>query len=154
MTLAGVGILLAVLTASPGDAVSVSMWAMNAGVEGRGEKKHFDQELTPIRDTVASLPFDTFTTVKVVQVKASPDAETRIPINDRYTLYLMLLEKTEDGLLRLSIRVEKMPDRSSREKGRPVNAFATRVEVKTGQKIKFKGLKNEGKELVIVLQAA
>ena len=150
----GVGILLAALTASPGDAISVSMWAMDVSVEGRERhEKHFDRELEPIRDTVKDLPFDTFTTVKVARAKATPDAETRIAINEHYTLYLKPQASTKEGILCLAIRVEKMPQEPARKKDKPVNAFSTRVEVKAGQKIKFKGLKNEGKELVIVLQA-
>lgn len=146
-------ILLAAVTASPGDEVHISLWAMEASVEGRGDVKHFDHDLAPIRSTVRDLPFDTYTAVKVARIRAIEGAETKLAINRRYILYLKPLEKTRKDTLCLSIRVEKLPEKPYGKNAKPVNAFSTRVELKPGQKLKFQGLKNGDKELIIILQA-
>ncbi len=145
-------ILVAVCTASPGEEVPISLWAMDASVEGRGDVKYFDHDLAPIRSTVRGLPFDTYRSVKVARIRAIEGAETKIAINRRYILYLKPLEKTHKDTLRLSIRVEKLPEKPYGRNTKPVNAFSTRVELKPGQKIKFQGLKNGDKELIIILQ--
>jgi len=155
LTLLAAGLVLLSLTAPADEALPVSMWAMDASREGRPRgERHLDRELLPIRDTIEALPFDTFTTVRVVRAEARRGREAKLPINERYTLYLTWQSGgTDDEPLCLAIRVEKQPEGRDREKRRPVNAFATRVEVRPGQKIKFKGLRNDGKELVIVLRA-
>jgi len=132
--------------------VALTVWAVQATQEGR-EAKHFDAGLAEIQKILAPLPYDTFSEVKVHQNKQLPfQAETKLALDDRYTLIVHPTGREEDGRVRMAIRVE-MPPRKQGEA--PVAAISVTLLLKPGEKIKLQGLRaDSGGELVVVLGTA
>jgi hypothetical protein len=129
--------------------VDLSLWATQATQEQRPEK-YFDAGLEPIRTAVNDLPFDTYKKVKVSRQAAPCGEESRLAIDERYTLFVKPVSREADGRIRLEIRIEMAPKEPG---GKPVKALDTRMMLAPGEKVKFGGLKLAQGELVVVVSA-
>jgi len=153
VNLLSTGILIVALAAGEGnaikpEAVTVSMVAVRATIEGR-EEKHFDAGLEAIRKAVADLPYDTYRKVKSSKTPAPFDQETKIGINKEYSLYVTPLAKKSDGRIRMKARIEMQP---KDEKKKAINTHVTTALLKPGKKLKFcGGMKADGGELVVII---
>ena len=129
---------------------SVSVWAALGTSEGR-ETPSFEPALEAIRKAVADLPYDTYRKVAVSRTTAPFGEETKVKLDEKYTLVLEPLSRTEQGHLRMEIRITAPP----RKKGEArVNLLSTGVVLKPGNQLKLRGLHTDAGELIIVLQAA
>lgn len=150
VSMSGIVIVLFALSGAgtaPEDAIVLSVWAAQATTEGR-ETKHFDPELEPIRNDVNDLRFDTYHQVRVDRREAPYGAETRFPLDARYTLCVTPVSKEQDGRIRLDVRVEMA---SRKEGDKPINALSTRIMAAPDKKTRFIGFKLEQGELVFLL---
>lgn len=149
--LAGFVILLTALAASPGDqpksTVTVSMVAVQATNEGRKEK-FFGPGLEEVYKAVIGLDYDTFHRVKATEVRAPYNRETKLFINDRYTLYVKPVEQGEDGRIRLQTRITIAPKKGI---GDPINALNTTLAIAPGKHLNLGGLRLAEGELIVVL---
>lgn len=132
-----------------GQPIKISVWAAQASQENRPEK-FFDAGLEAIRPAVSDLPFDTFKKVMVSNASAVFAQEARFTLDDKYTLYVTPLSRETDGRIRLDIRVEMQPKEPG---GKPIKALATRMIIAEKEKVKFRGLKRDAGELIVVLAA-
>ena len=151
MSLSGLSVILAILAGAesvPAERpVPFSMWAVAATQEDRKEK-YFDEALEPMSAAVADLPFDTYHKVRTVRQDLGIGVETRIPLNEIYTLFIKPISRSEDGRIRLGVRVEMPPKKKG---GDPVKALATEVLLRPGEMAKFGGFRLEEGRLVIVV---
>lgn len=147
MIIAGL-IAVAMLAATPPDApVPLNLWALQATQEAHTPAQ-FDPGLDAIRDAVADLPFDTYHTVKALRQDLPRGQETRVPLNERYSLVLSPLENDAEGRVRLELRVEIAP---KTPQDKPVTALSTRLAIRPGEQAKVGGFKLDQGELVIVI---
>lgn len=130
--------------------VDLSVWAAHATQENRTEK-WVDADLEPIRAALNDLPFDTYKKIQVARQSIPCGQETRFVLDERYTLFVTPVSREKDGRIRLEIRVDLAP---KSPEAKPVKALATRIVVTPGEKVKFRGLKREQGELIVVLSAA
>ena len=126
----------------------VSIWAVQATDESR-EEPHFDRGLEDIRSTVSSLRYDTYRNIKFTRERMAIDSETRLRINDRYTLYITPLAYENNGQVRLQLRMEMQP--RDRDKD-PVVVLQSRQLLAPNRKMIIGGPRLEEGDLVIVLE--
>ena len=149
MRFAGLLLLAGALTASaqevPTTPVEVSMVALQAANDG---KNHFDPALNSVKSALSDLKFDSFRRIQSTNTRAAYGAETRITINNRYTLYIAPLSKGRDGRVRAKVRITLAPRSGG---GKPVNAVDTTVVIAPGSYVKIRGLRLDEGELVVLL---
>jgi hypothetical protein len=133
------------------EAVSLSVWAVQATHENKPEKE-YDRSLAEIQKLLAPLPYDTFREVQSHRNKTvGYSQETRLPLDRNYTLIVHPTAREEDGRVRMEIRVEMPP---KKEGGAPIEAIAVTLLLQPGEKIKLQGLRGDGGgELIVVLGA-
>jgi hypothetical protein len=128
----------------------LSVWAVQAKVEGNKEVKTFDPKLAPVRRALENLPFDTFTCLGDFGQAVPESHEVSVPVSARYTLYLKPRERLADGRLLLEFRIE-MPSRELR--GKPVVPLKAEVKLIPGDLLNVRGCHlEEGGELILVLR--
>lgn len=113
-----------------------------------GDKTYFDPGLDPIRNAVADLGFNHYKKLEAKTITATFNKETEISVNPRYTLCIEPLNKDDDGRIRLNVRVAIAP-RFEHEP--PRNAVQTTIVMAPGSQFKFRGLKMDQGELVLIL---
>ena len=128
--------------------VQVNMVAVQALNEGR-ETQYFDPALLGIRQSIQGLDYDTFREVRTTNQSLKYDKETKITINERYTLCLKPVKKDDHGRIRVQARIEMAP---RREGDAAINALSdTTLLMMPGKKLNLGGLKLEKGDLIVVL---
>lgn len=130
--------------------VSVSIVAVQARNEG-GASKTFGPGLEDVKTAIEGLDFDSFTKVKGVTVSAKSEDETRVAINDTYTLFLKYVSRAKDGRVKVEARIELTPKKTG---AIPVTALRTELTMVPGKHVNLGGLRLEEGELVLVLRVA
>lgn len=153
MSLTGLAIMIfsvsGVADAQDQASVPVTMWAIQATTEGRAQKK-IDPGLKAIKETIVTLPYDTFGLLRTEKRKLASKKNHLFKVNELYTLTVVPLARTEDGRIQLDLRVDML---SEKKGDKPVKALASRVKVKPDEKIKLGAFKLKKGKLVIVLTA-
>lgn len=127
--------------------VDLSICAVHATQEAR-ETRYFDAGLEFVRAVLLDLPFNVFHLIKKEELRATTGQETRLALDERYTLFITPIEVLENGSVRMDVRIDvksKKPDVT------PIKALQTRMLVQAGKKVKFRGLKLDEGEMVLVL---
>ena len=140
------------LSSAPDDAavkpVLLSIWAVQALKTGNGQKE-FDSGAQTVRKAIEDLPYDTFRSLFAGGATVAPGAETRLPLNDRYTLLLQCRAREGKNAAHIDFTVELPPPSPG---GAPRKAVQSCMIVCTGKMVRIGGLKmNEG-EMVVVLE--
>lgn len=131
--------------------VRISVWAVLATFEQRNEP-HFDRGLEVIRATVSELRYDTYRNLNTIRRQSMKiDDEFRVPIDERYTLYIKPLACDEDRMIRLQLRMEMQPRDREKE---PVIVLQSRQILSQNQKMIIGGPRLDNGDLVIVLEAS
>jgi hypothetical protein len=144
--------VLLTLTSAPADAaaqpVGMNVWAVQALKTGSTEKQ-FDSGAQAVRKAVEDLPFDTFRGLFNGSTSAAPGAETRLRLNDTYTLLIQCRSRDGKNAAHIDITVE-LPPASPGDA--PRKAVQSCMIICTGKMVRIGGLKmNEG-EMVVVLE--
>ncbi|HOZ49501.1 MAG TPA: hypothetical protein PLO37_24520 [Candidatus Hydrogenedentes bacterium] len=156
MNLMALGIAVLALVAAdedqPPPPVSIRVVAVQASDDQEGEPKkqalRFGSGTEEIRTAIGDLKFDNYKLVKASTVTAQFNQESRVPIDNTYTLYLQPLSRESGGRVKLNVRVT-MPGKTPQAE--PVNALKTTVIAAPGNKFKLRGLELDDGELVLVL---
>lgn len=141
--------LVAVSLVAEGDRIpskpaQISVVAIQALNENR-TVKHFGPGLSGVRRAVASLDYDSFYRLSSANVPAPYGEEIKIHINERYTLYLTPIARTETGRIRMKARITmKAPDRA-------IKALDTTLTMLPGSHLNLGGLRLKRGELIVVI---
>ena len=143
---------LLALSSAPADVatqpVSLSVWAVQALKTGAAEKQ-FDNGAQAVCKAIEDLPYDTFRGVFTGSATVAPAAETRLTLNDTYTLLIQCRAREGKNAAHIDITVELPPASPG---GPPRKAVQSCMVVCTGKMVRIGGLKmNEG-EMVVVLE--
>ncbi len=133
--------------------VPLAVWAVQATDENREEPK-VDPALSPVRDALRGLPFDTFQNLMHTRRDCPVGTKTEVRIDKRYTLVLKPLEHKEDGRVRLDVCVLMQPPPKDGKKPEPIAALSTVLVLSPEQEVKLGGLKLDEGELVLILAVA
>jgi len=128
--------------------VSVTMVAVQAKNEGRSVK-FFGEGLQKVRSAVGGLGYDTFRKLSAIETTIPFNEETKLRINEHYSLYLTPVSVDAQGRIRMRARLTM----TSREKKKTVNALDTVLTMAPGKHLNLGGLRLEDGELVVVLTA-
>jgi hypothetical protein len=145
-------LVAALSTTAPNDVstqpVQFSVWAVQALKTGSAEK-HFDSAAQSVRKTIADLPYDTFRGLFTGSASVAPGAETRLKLNETYTLLIQC--RTRDGKdgAHVDLTVELTPTQATEA---PRKAVQTCIIVSAGKKVRIGGLKMKEGEMVVVLE--
>jgi len=142
--------LVAVPQGEQGKPVAVRIVAVQAYNSGQ-KTKQFGRGLEEIRAALKDIKFDTYRLVKAATVNVPYNKEARVPINAKYSLYIIPLSKESRGRIKLKVRVAMAPE--GRQK-KPVNAVMTTVVAVPGKQFKLRGLPLDRGELIVVLSVA
>jgi len=131
--------------------VSISLWAVHALQEEHDEKR-YDRGLEAVQDLLRGLPYNTFRQVQIVQRRPAPyNEQTRLRINEQYTVVVRPLRQNEDGSFRLELVVE-MPPKADDPDKEPVKAVSATVNLPAGEKLAVQAPMDKG-ELIIIISA-
>lgn len=115
-----------------------------------GGEKQYDSGLDMIKTALASLPFDHFKRLASERAKTKVGEESKVRIDDRYTLFATPESRGNDGRVRMEIRVEM-----ARSDGKPpTKAVDTTLLLAPGKMVNLGGFKMDQGELVIVMVVA
>ena len=144
-------VVLAVASAPPDASAQpahFSVWAVQAVKTGAAEKQ-FDTAAQPVRKAIEDLPFDSFRGVFTGSATVAPGAETRLTLNDTFTLLIQCRTREGKNAAHVDITVELPPASPG---GAPRKAVQSCMVLCTGKMVRIGGLKmNEG-EMVVVLE--
>ena len=147
MSLMGLTVLIAALTADPNQAsapVTLSYTAVQATNEGHGERR-FERGLEKVQKALEGLDFDTFTRVASGSESVDIGDEARFPIDDHYALTMSPISTSDDGRVRVRSRITVTRDGKSRD------ALDTTQAMVPGKLMNLGGLPMGKGELVVVL---
>ncbi|HOF40503.1 MAG TPA: hypothetical protein PLD73_10545 [Candidatus Hydrogenedentes bacterium] len=141
--------------------VSVQLIAVRATSQGH-EKAQFDSNIAFIRETVEDLKqFDDFRKLKSVNTTAPYGKETKVLLDDRYTLLIHPIERDSLDRIRCDVRVQmRLPDNEAKPSTQPgQQAPSPRLKevlrctllAVSGKSFKVGGLKLDEGQLVLVL---
>ncbi len=143
---------LMALSAAPADAatqpVAISLWAVQA-LKTAGTEKHFDNGAQAVRNAVEDLPFDTFHGVFTGGAAVAPGGETRLALNDNYTLLLQCQTREGKDEAHVDITVEIPPASPG---GPARKAVQSCMVLRTGKMVRIGGLTMKEGEMVVVLE--
>ena len=150
MSVLGLTVLVVSLVTADGEVpttpLKVSMVAVQAKNEGRAQK-YFGPGLEPVRRAVGGLDYDSFYKIQSAEVPAPYGEETKIYINEQYTLFITPVERMDDGRIRLKARITMQ----SRDRRRTINALDTTLAMKPGSHLNLGGLRLTSGELIVVV---
>lgn len=96
--------------------VRIAMTALQATLDGVKEPR-MDRDARAVSEALVDLKgkFDTYRNLRVLKTVAPYRQETKLAINDRYTLYLTPLSKDDNDRIRCKVRIsmkveEKVPN--------------------------------------------
>lgn len=153
MTAVGLTLLLAGLVAQaediPKTPAKITVVAVQALNEGH-DRKQIDPRLKGVKKAIERLDYDSFHQIKSVTKDMPYRTETKIEINDRYSLHLTPISKGPRGRVRVEAKILMAPRRKG---GKPVEALSKTVLLMApGKHINLGGLRLDQGELIIVLQ--
>ncbi len=157
MNLVGIAVAVLVHTSAAGDAltapVHVEWFAVQATSEDRAQgAKEFGDGLDAVRQAIENfvdkkrLELDTFARIAHEKVDASPNKETKLGINERYTAFVKPLTRDERGRIRLTFRIEETSERDGKKTVR--DALNTTSSVAEDSPLLVGGLKLESGHLI------
>jgi len=113
-----------------------------------GAPAEADERLRPFRSMLDKLsPGGSFRVVNQEAKEAPFSSETRWSINERYDAFVLPMEQTQDGAVRLDARVAQL------DAGKSLNALRAEGEVPSGKVMAFRGLQGpDGGELFLLLR--
>lgn len=132
---------------APPSRVPISMVAIQALNEGRAER-YFDSRIRNVRRAIEGLDYDTFHLVRSEQRPVPFGEETRMTINDEYSLFVTPKERERDGRMVTEVRITVQ--RKGRDQ-RPMNVLDTTVRLAPGKPILLGGPPLGAGELIVVL---
>ncbi len=134
--------------ASDNEPFRVSMMAVQATNEGRSVK-YFGEGLQQVRGAIGGLSYDTFRKLTSIETTIPFDKETKLRINEHYSLYLTPKSTDTQGRIRMRARLTM----TSRDGEKTVNALDTVLTMAPGKHLNLGGLRLDDGELVVVLTA-
>lgn len=144
--------VLLALSSAPADAsaqpVGLSFWAVQALKTGSTEKQ-FENGAQAVRKAIEDLPFDTFRGVFAGSADITLGADTRLPLNDTYTLLIQCRAREGNNAAHIDITVEIPPASPG---GPPRKAVQSCMVVCIGKMVRIGGLKMKEGEMVVVLE--
>ncbi len=157
MNLAGLAVAVLVHTTAAGDAltepVAVEWFAVQATHEDRDRGvMQFGDGLDAVRHSIEKfvekkrLDLDTFARIAHKKTDASPNTETKLGINSRYTAFVMPLTRDDRGRVRLTFRIEETSERDGKKTTR--DALNTTSSVAEDSPLLVGGLKLESGHLI------
>lgn len=157
MNLAGVAVAIIVHASAAGETltkpVQVEWFAVQATHEGREDGAlDFGQGLEAVRDAIETfvekkrLDLDTFARLAHEKVKAPPNVESKLGINDRYTAYIKPLTRDDQGRIRVTVRIEETSERDGKKTVR--DALNTKSSVAVNSPLLLGGLKLDRGNLI------
>ena len=144
-------ILVLLLTAATGaavasESVSLSMVAVQASNESRGAK-FFGPGLDTVKRAIRSLNYDTYTRITSTDTSIPFHKETKLYIDEQYTLHLKPVSIDDQGRVRMQARLtmkrEGQPE--------PINALETTLTMAQDKHLNLGGLKLKKGDLIVVL---
>ena len=140
--------------AVPTARVSVMLVAVRATHQGH-EERQFDSSIASIKETVKDLKqFDDFRKLRTLKTVAPYGKDTKIALDNEYTLLLTPIERASHNRIRCNVRVqmrvEKEPEGETDEPKYKEVLRCTLVAL-SGKPFKVGGLKLEEGQLVLVL---
>lgn len=139
-------LLLPLTGQTEADPISLQVWAVEASREGN-DPPRYDRAAAEIKDALADLPYDAYVTVHRGTQSLQEQRETRVRINERYTLILRYLSRDPNRRARVAVTVELMP---RDPEGSPARVVETSLLLAPGNKARIGGLRAEKGELVLV----
>lgn len=148
--------------AVPTARVSVMLVAVRATHQGH-EERQFDSSIASIKETVKDLKqFDDFRKLRTLKTVAPYGKDTKIALDNEYTLLLTPIERASHNRIRCNVRVQmrvekepekKQKDDSEGETDEPKYKEVLRCTLValSGKPFKVGGLKLEEGQLVLVL---
>lgn len=142
--------------------VSVALIAARATHQGH-EERQFDSSIASIKETVKDLKqFNDFRKLRTLKTVAPYGKDTKIPLDNEYTLLLTPIERASHNRIRCNVRVqmriekkpeEKQENDSEGETGEPKYKEVLRCTLVavSGKPFKVGGLKLEEGQLVLIL---
>ncbi len=144
--------VMAALSSAPAEAsaqpVHFSVWAIQAVKTGKADKQ-FDSAAQNVRKAIEDLPYDTFRGVFTGSAVVPPGAETRLSLNEAYTLVIQCRSRDSKDSAHVDLCVELPPAKPGEA---PRKAIQTCINVCAGKKVRIGGLKMKEGEMVVVLE--
>lgn len=151
MSVVGLTLLVASLAAAgdeiPTSPVQVSVVAVQAKNEGRGSK-YFGPGLQEVRTAISGLNYDSFYKVRSADVPAPYGEETKIFIDEQYTLYVTPVSVSADGRIRIRARITMKSDQKT------IKALDTTLTMMPGSRLNLGGLRLKSGELIVVMSVS
>lgn len=149
MSTAGLALLIVALAGAAdegaSDTCTVMMVAVQATNEGRATK-FFGPGLDKVRSALASFDYDTYTRITSTTKSIPIGKETRLIIDEHYTLIMDPISSVQDGRIRVKARI-LMKGKG----GKIVNALDTTLTMVLGKHLNLGGLRLPKGELILVL---